>query len=60
MSKIVASTFIKVSVIYLSVGCIWGAIQTLPPVQEFNEAGPARIIVGMHSHWNLLGWVSIA
>jgi len=33
---------------------------TLSSVHEFNEVGPARIIVGMHSHWNLLGWVARA
>ncbi len=33
---------------------------TFPSVHNFLESGPARIIVGMHSHWNLLGWVSLA
>lgn len=60
MSKIVTNMFIKASIVYLLIGCIWGAIQTLPSVHEFIEAGPAGIIVGMHTHWSLLGWVSIA
>lgn len=59
-SKIVARKFIEVSIVYLLIGCVWGAIMTLPSVHKFNEVGPARIIVGMHSHWNLLGWVSMA
>lgn len=60
MSKIVANMFIKVSIIYLLIGCIWGAVQTLPPIHEFIEEGPAAMISGMHAHWNLLGWVSMA
>ncbi|MFQ6080276.1 MAG: cbb3-type cytochrome c oxidase subunit I [Candidatus Bathyarchaeia archaeon] len=61
MSKIVANMFIKASIVYLLIGCVWGAIMTLPPVHEFvEEGGPAGIIGGMHAHWNLLGWVSLA
>jgi len=60
MSKVAASRFIKASIIYFLIGCFWGAIQSLPPVHEFTEEGPAGIIVGMHAHWNLLGWVSMA
>lgn len=33
---------------------------TLSSVHEFNETDPARIIVGMHPHWNLLGRVARA
>jgi cbb3-type cytochrome oxidase subunit 1 len=52
--------FIKTSIVFFLVGCVWGAIQTLPSVREFIETGPAGIISGMHAHWNLLGWVSFA
>jgi cytochrome c oxidase cbb3-type subunit 1 len=52
--------FLKAAIIYLLIGCIWGAVMTFPTVHEFLEAGPAGIIGGMHAHWNLLGWVTMA
>ncbi len=60
MSKSIGLLYIKVSIVFLLIGCIWGAIQTFPEVHEFIEAGPGGIIVGMHTHWNLLGWVGLA
>ena len=60
MSKSVGLLYIKVSIVFLLIGCIWGAIQTFPQVHEFLEAGPASVISGMHAHWNLLGWVGLA
>lgn len=60
MSKSISLMFFKASIFYLLVGCVWGAIMTFPSVHEFLEAGPAGMIGGMHAHWNLLGWVSLA
>mgnify|MGYP001137924823 CR=1 FL=1 len=60
MSKTISLMFLKASIIYFLIGSAWGAIQTFPSVHEFLEAGPAGIISGMHAHWNLLGWVSLA
>jgi cytochrome c oxidase cbb3-type subunit 1 len=52
--------FLEASIVFFGVGCVWGTIMTFPSVHSFLESAPARIIVGMHSHWNLLGWVSLA
>ncbi len=60
MANKISLMFIKVSIIFFLVGCVWGTIMAFPSTHEFIEEGPARIIVGMHSHWNLLGWVSLA
>lgn len=60
MSKTVASMFVKASIVFFLIQCVWGAIQTIEPVNAFLEAGPAGIIIGMHAHWGLLGWVSLA
>jgi len=60
LSKSVGLLYIKISIIFLLIGCIWGAIMTFPQVHEFLEAGPGGIISGMHAHWNLLGWVTVA
>ena len=39
---------------------VQGALQSQGPIHEFIEEGPARIIVGAHTHIGLLGWVSLA
>lgn len=60
MSNKISLLYIKASIAFFFVACVWGAIMTFPSVHEFVEAGPAGIIIGMHAHWSLLGWVSLA
>jgi cbb3-type cytochrome oxidase subunit 1 len=51
--------FIVAAVLFFAWGVIQGALQALQPIHDFLGQGPASIIVGAHTHINLLGWVSL-
>ncbi|TEU17931.1 MAG: hypothetical protein E3J25_01575, partial [Anaerolineales bacterium] len=51
--------FFVVSALFFIWVTVQGAIQSLPPVHEFLEQGPAGIIGGAHVHIGLVGWVSL-
>lgn len=51
--------FIFAAVLFLAWGVIQGALQSQQPIHDFLDQGPANIIVGAHSHINLMGWVSL-
>ncbi|MBI4333931.1 MAG: cbb3-type cytochrome c oxidase subunit I [Chloroflexi bacterium] len=50
--------FVVASVMFFGWAVIQGATQAQKPVHDFL-VGPARIIVGAHTHIALLGWVSL-
>ena len=58
-NKVLVKFFIAAA-IFLGWGVIQGALQAQKPVHDFLQLGPAAIIVGAHTHINLLGWVSLS
>ena len=58
-NKFVVKFFVA-AVIFLGWGVIQGALQAQKAIHDFLTQGPADIIVGAHSHINLLGWVSLS
>jgi cbb3-type cytochrome oxidase subunit 1 len=52
--------FFFAAVIFLGWGVIQGALQAQKPIHDFLTQGPADIIIGAHTHINLLGWVSLS
>lgn len=50
--------FVVAAVLFFGWAVIQGALQSQKPIHDFL-VGPARIIVGAHTHIALLGWVSL-
>jgi len=54
-----AKGFVKASLIYMVVGVLMGFSFTIGPIRSWIAQGPGRMLVGVHAHVNLVGFVSM-
>ncbi|HEY4687586.1 MAG TPA: cbb3-type cytochrome c oxidase subunit I [Candidatus Subteraquimicrobiales bacterium] len=54
-----AKGFVRASLAYMIIGVLMGFLFTIGPIKNWISLGPGRMLVGVHAHANLVGFVSM-